>query len=104
VTKGDNSDDDGYSAFDGRLADGQLLAAALSASRVNRVFVGGLATDYCVLRTVQDAREEGFEAVYLRDACRAVEVERGDGVRAEQIMLAAGARACTFEQFNPSLS
>jgi nicotinamidase/pyrazinamidase len=104
VTKGDTIDNDGYSAFDGRLTDGQLLAAAMSALHVSRVFVGGLATDYCVLRTVQDARKEGFEAVYLRDACRAVEVERGDGVRAEQIMLAAGARACAFEQFNPSLS
>jgi nicotinamidase/pyrazinamidase len=102
VTKGDNRNDDGYSAFDGRLADGQDLAAALSASHVDRVFVGGLATDYCVMRTVEDARRAGFEAVYLRDACRAVEVERGDGVRAEQRMLTAGARACTFEQFNPS--
>jgi nicotinamidase/pyrazinamidase len=103
VTKGDNRNDDGYSAFEGRLADGQALAAALTVSQVNRVFVGGLATDYCVLRTVLDARKKGLEAVYLRDACRAVEVERGDGVRAEEIMLAAGARACTLEQFNPSL-
>jgi nicotinamidase/pyrazinamidase len=104
VTKGNNSNDDGYSAFEGRLADDQTLAAALYVSHISRVFVGGLATDYCVLRTVLDARKEGFEAVYLRDACRAVEVERGDGVRAEQLMLTAGARACTFEQFNPSPS
>jgi nicotinamidase/pyrazinamidase len=103
VTKGDNHDDDGYSAFEGYLPDGQKLIDALRAVHVGRVYVGGLATDYCVLRTVLDARKEGLEAIYLRDACRAVEVERGDGERAEERMLAAGARACTVEQFNPSL-
>jgi nicotinamidase/pyrazinamidase len=50
----------------------KALAAAFHAAYVKRVFVGGLATDYCVLRTVLDARKEGFEAVYLRDACRLV--------------------------------
>ena len=104
VTKGDNHDDDGYSAFQGWLANGQPLIDVLHDFHVGRVFVGGLATDYCVQRTVLDACNAGLEAVYLRDACRAVEVERGDGVRAEEHMLSAGARACTFEQFNPSLS
>jgi nicotinamidase/pyrazinamidase len=103
VTKGDNHKDDGYSAFEGRLADGQTLIDVLHELHVRRVFVGGLATDYCVMRTVLDACKAGLEAVYLRDACRAVEVERGDGVRAEEHMLVAGARACTFPQFNPSL-
>jgi nicotinamidase/pyrazinamidase len=108
VTKGLSHRDDGYSAFEGRLdvgghvaPDGQPLADALRAARVTRVFVGGLATDYCVLRTVLDARRLGFAAVFLRDASRAVEVRRGDDVEAEMEVLRAGAWACMVEQFNP---
>jgi len=104
VTKGDNQRDDGYSAFQGYLQDGTTLADALHAARVTRVFVGGLATDYCVLQTVLSARQADFDAVYLRDACRAVEVKRGDGAQAEEAMLAAGARAIVFAQFNPRRS
>jgi nicotinamidase-related amidase len=54
-----------------------------------------------VKQTILSARTLGLQAVYLRDASRAVEVERGDGVSAEEEMLAAGARAITLPQFNP---
>jgi nicotinamidase/pyrazinamidase len=101
VTKGDNAQDDGYSAFQGHLDDGTLLADALRAAHVTRVFVGGLATDYCVKQTVLDARQASFASAYLRDACRPVEVKRGDGIRAEEEMLAAGACAITLAQFAP---
>jgi len=101
VTKGDNARDDGYSAFQGHLDDGDTLADALRSAYVTRVFVGGLATDYCVKQTVLSARQAHFDAVYLRDACRPVEVKRGDGARAEEEMLAAGARAIALAQFNP---
>jgi nicotinamidase/pyrazinamidase len=101
VTKGDNTRDDGYSAFQGHLDDGTMLADALRTAHNTRVFVGGLATDYCVKQTVLSARQAHVAAVYLRDACRPVEVNPGDGIRAEEEMLAAGARAIALAQFAP---
>jgi nicotinamidase/pyrazinamidase len=60
---------------------------------VRRIFVGGLATDYCVRATVLDARKQGFLVILLLDAIRAVEVQPGDGDRAIAEMCEAGALA-----------
>jgi nicotinamidase/pyrazinamidase len=76
-----------YSAFDGTD-----LAARLRAAGVERLWIGGLATDYCVRATVLDARRLGFETLVLSDAVRAVDVNPGDGARALEEMQAAGAR------------
>lgn len=101
VQKGMSGKDDGYSAFEGRLPDGRDLKRALDDAGITRVYVGGLATDYCVLQTVLSARRLGLETVWLRDASLPVEVNAGDGEQAEREMLSAGARASTIEQFNP---
>jgi nicotinamidase/pyrazinamidase len=77
---------DSYSGF--KATD---LARRLDALRVNRLFVGGLATDYCVLNTVLDALRLGFQVCLLRDAIRAVDVRPGDGERAIARMREAGA-------------
>jgi nicotinamidase/pyrazinamidase len=60
---------------------------------VTRLFVGGLATDYCVRATVLDGLKEGFQVVLLADAIRAVEARPGDGARAIAEMREAGALA-----------
>ena len=86
VSKADSADADAYSAFNGTS-----LAAQLHARGVNRVVVGGLATDYCVLNTVIDAREHGFEVLIVPEAMRAVDVAPGDGERAMARMAALGA-------------
>lgn len=86
VEKATTQDADAYSGFDGtRLAD--LLRDA----GVKRVVVGGLATDYCVKATVLDALAEGFDTTVLTDAIAAVDVQEGDGRRALEEMVAAGA-------------
>jgi len=59
--------------------------------RVRRLFVTGIATDYCVRATVEDALAAGFDVVVLADAVRAVEVKLGDGERALRAMRAKGA-------------
>lgn len=87
VSKALDAGADAYSGFQGTA-----LAARLRELGVRRVFVGGLATDYCVRATVLDALAAGFEAVVLADAVRAVEVRAGDGARALEEVAARGAR------------
>jgi nicotinamidase/pyrazinamidase len=85
ISKG-MGDEDSYSAFDGTD-----LALQLHRLGVEQVWVGGLATDYCVKNTVLDALKEGFQVKALKDSMRAVEVKPGDGERAIEEMRAAGA-------------
>ncbi|PWB81073.1 MAG: nicotinamidase [Candidatus Methylomirabilota bacterium] len=84
--KGTEAEKDAYSAFDGTD-----LNVRLRAKRVQRLFVGGLATDYCVLCTVRDGLKAGYEVVLLQDAVRAVNLRPGDGERAEAEMIRRGA-------------
>ena len=86
IKKGADPAVDAYSGFlDSELED------RLRSAGVSRVFVGGLATDYCVLNTVLDACALGFETYLLIDAIGAVDMEPGDGERAIERMVAAGA-------------
>ncbi len=96
VSKGMDPAEDAYSAFQARSADGQPLPALLAARGVRRLYVGGLATDYCVRATARDALAAGLGVVVLRDAVRAVDVEPGDGERALEEMREAGAREATL--------
>jgi len=93
ISKARESDRDAYSALDGTG-----LAARLRQLHVGRLFVGGLATDYCVRATVLDALAAGFEVVVLEDAIRAVDARPGDGERAVAEMVAHGARRARLEQ------
>ena len=93
VSKGMDPSDDAYSCFQAETEDGLPFAAALGECGASRLFVGGLATDYCVRATVLDALKEGFEVVLLEDASRAVDLKPGDGERAMAEMIAAGARS-----------
>lgn len=86
ISKAEEQAVDAYSGFQGTE-----LGAQLSELGVGRVFVAGLATDYCVLNTVMDALEEGLEVVLLEDAVRAVDVAPGDGERAIRSMHEGGA-------------
>lgn len=86
VSKGTEAGQEAYSGFAGTE-----LAAQLKAAGVRRLFVGGLATDYCVKSTVLDARERGFDVVVLRDAVAAVNVQPADGEQALGAMAQAGA-------------
>jgi nicotinamidase/pyrazinamidase len=91
VSKATTSDQDAYSAFAGTD-----LATALRAHGVTRLWIGGLATDYCVLNTVLDARREHFAVLFLEDASRPVEVRPGDGAQAVERMREAGAISVTL--------
>ena len=86
ISKGTDESADGYSGFDGTN-----LARLLRERGVAEVWVGGLATDYCVKHTVLDARREGFAVKALADAMRAVNLNPNDGRQAIEEMRAAGA-------------
>ena len=91
VTKGEAPTADGYSAFEGRTGSGTLFGEALTRQRVTHLYVGGLATDYCVLQSVLDARSLGFDVTVVADALAGVELTPGDINRSLVQMQAAGA-------------
>lgn len=103
VSKGTDPEDDGYSAFEAATADGTMLEPALRGDGVGRLFVGGLATDYCVRASVLDAAKRGFRPVLLVDAIRGIDVEEGDQARALDAMMRAGAGTATLETVDRDL-
>ena len=86
ISKGFDERADGYSGFDGTQ-----LAQLLRDEGIEEIWVGGLATDYCVKQTVLDGVREGFKVKALADAMRAVNVRHDDGKKAVEEMREAGA-------------
>jgi nicotinamidase/pyrazinamidase len=95
VSAGTGADEDGYSGFVGRDESGVTLADLLRQRGIERVFVGGLATDYCVKHTVLDGLKEGFKVVLLADSVRGVNLKPDDSARAIEEMVNAGAEIAT---------
>jgi len=92
VTKGDRPDTHGYSAFEGRTPAGERLLADLGRRGVGHIYVGGLATDYCVRCYVLEALKAGLRVSVLTDAIAGVDVQPGDSEKAIREMEEAGAR------------
>lgn len=82
VSKGTAADEDSYSAFHGKSDAGIALADLLQQLGVERIFVGGLATDYCVRYTALDALKQGFDVIVLGDAVRGVNLQPDDSEKA----------------------
>lgn len=101
ATKGDSERDEGYSALEGHTSDGRRLLDVLRSQGVEHVYVGGLATDYCVRATALDALAAGLRVSYLADASLPVDVRPGDGERAREEMRAAGVEELTLTTFHP---
>ena len=95
--KGYRSHVDSYSAF--YEADGTPtgLTGYLRERKIKRIFMGGLATDFCVKWCAIDGRKDGFEVFVIEDACRAIDLNNSL-VEARNEMLAAGVRFITTEQ------
>jgi nicotinamidase/pyrazinamidase len=91
ITKGQASDSEGYSALEGSTPEGRTFASELLARQVDHLYVGGLATDYCVKHSVLDALRAGLRVTVLADAIAGVDVKPGDSARAIADMQAAGA-------------
>ena len=95
LSKGMHPHSHGYSAFDATSLDERL-----NERDVRRVFVCGLATDYCVKATALEAAQHGFETVVLTDAIAPVNVKCTDEADALREMAAHGVRFATTEEIS----
>ncbi len=92
ISKATEPKSDAYSAFENTDLDQRLQQVG-----VKRLFIGGLATDYCVLNSVRDAIRLKYSVVLLEDAIRAVNLQPDDGAKALQEMLDLGCQPATVE-------
>ena len=98
VRKGFRRDIDSYSAFfenDQQTPTG--LSGYLRTRGFQRLYLCGLATDFCVGYSALDARQEGFDVFLLDDACRAIDLD-GSLANAWQKMLNAGVQRIDTSQ------
>lgn len=89
VSHGSNPNKEAYSGFDGTQ-----LADYLRNRGIKRIFVAGLATDYCVKYTALDGVRNGFEVFLIENACRAVNFPPGSAAVAVEEMRRAGVKVC----------
>ncbi len=92
ISKGTDPALPGYSAFDGQTFDHRSFLADLQRRHVDRIFVAGVATEYCVKHTVLDARKAGLRVSVLLDAIGGIDRQPGDADRALKEMADAGAQ------------
>lgn len=92
INKAYEIDKEAYSGFEGTNLD-----LILREKGIKRVFIGGLATDYCVKNTVLDALKLGYETILLLDAVKGVDVNEGDSEKAINEMVTKGAIGITLE-------
>jgi len=102
ISAGDTFEDEGYSAFEGHDEEGKSFIEVLRAAAIEHLFVGGLATDYCVRATVLDALKNGFKVTLLIDAIKGIDVNEGDSRRAIVEMMDKGAGMNTFDEVRSS--
>ena len=98
-------DDDAYSAFDGTwdIADMDLKDLLLHLG-IDKLFVGGLATDYCVKATCLDGKKYGTNVCFLQDGSRGVNLKPGDVSAAVQEMFNSGVDIITYDDIFNRLS
>jgi nicotinamidase/pyrazinamidase len=97
ISKAMDPGTEAYSAFEGTDLDARLRRAG-----VRRLVLGGLATEYCVRRTAEDARALGYDVIVLADAVRAVDRQPGDGARALDAIRRCGARTLATADVIPT--
>ncbi len=97
ISKGVSKDFDAYSGFQGTLLKELLLERG-----VKRLFICGVATDYCVKETLLGAENLGFRTVLLIDAVKGVDITEGDSESARKLMMSAGAVTAVMQDLDIS--
>lgn len=78
INKADTPDVETYSAFEGRTKDGSTLDTLLRQQKIHRLWIVGLALDYCVVSTALAAISHGYETHLIPEGTRAISQETGD--------------------------
>ncbi len=99
MSKGMDPEEDSYSAFHAANSSGFVLANLLKSLGVTEIYIGGLATDYCVKYSVLDALKDGLDVFILTDAVAGVNLQPEDSSIALQEMVSRGAKKTICEEF-----
>lgn len=98
LSKGMDPAEDGFSSFEASSEDGASFFECLEERGVRHLYVGGLATDYCVKYTVLEALRKGYSVTVLLDAVRGVDLKPGDSKTALREMVQEGAVTANYEE------
>jgi nicotinamidase/pyrazinamidase len=93
VSKGTHPEFEAYSGFQGTQ-----LHEILQSRKINRLFIVGLATDYCVKETALDALRYKYETYVVEDAVRGVNVHPEDSEKALQTIMENGGKIIRSEE------
>jgi nicotinamidase/pyrazinamidase len=102
-SKGTDPAAQGYSVFESANYSGIPFSVILKMLEINELFIGGLATDYCVRASALDALKKGIRVGILVDAIRGVDVNPGDSRKALHEMSANGAEELSFDLFRENI-
>ena len=97
LSKGMSPEEDSYSAFQAEDLRGMKLLNMLRLFGIKELYIGGLATDYCVKFSVIDAAKFGFKVKLLLDAIKGVNLKKGDSEKAIREMTKKGAKKITLK-------
>lgn len=100
LSKGMDPAQDSYSAFQGFDSSGIQFEHLLKIFGINELYIGGLATDYCVKTSVIDALKLGYAVRLLTDAIKGVDIKSGDSQRAIKEMLDYGAKKLDLDKIS----
>lgn len=98
ISKGMGLEEDSYSAFQSVDDNGTGFVQLLNVLGIKELYVGGLATDYCVKASVLDALKHGFKCRLLVDAIKGVDINKDDSENAIKEMVDRGAKKITFDK------
>jgi nicotinamidase/pyrazinamidase len=98
--KGIDPEKDSYSAFQAEDLSGMGFAKCLDRLGVKEIYVGGLATDYCVKSSVLDAIKAGLKVRLLLDGVKGVNLKPDDSKKAIQEMVRKGAKKITLKKLS----
>jgi len=101
--KGMDPEKDAYSAFQAEDARGMKLSDLLRITGINELYIGGLATDYCVKSSALDALKHGFKVKLLMDAVRGVNLNPNDSEKAIKEMAKKGAKKIILKDLEDKL-
>jgi nicotinamidase/pyrazinamidase len=96
VSKGMDPEKDDYSALHAVTEQGTPLPDLLDELGTERLYIGGLATDYCVRESTLEGLKQGFSVTVLKDAVKGVDLKPGDSARALKELAKAGAELVDF--------